>query len=63
MSLDYGIATLGIGTSAIVAGAIADGANKTISTWVLAAVAGVYGTVWLAWSWPVVRAHRATASD
>lgn len=58
MSLDYGLATLGIGTSALVAGAIADGANEALSTWVLAAVAGVYGTVWLLWSWPVVRATR-----
>ncbi len=63
MSLDYGLATLGIGTSAIVAGAIADGANEAISTWVLAAVAGVYGTIWLAWSWPAVRAHRGSTSD
>ncbi len=56
MSLDYGLATLGIGTSALVAGAVADGANEALSTWVLAGVAGVYGTVWLLWSWPVVRA-------
>lgn len=55
MSLDYGLATLGIGTSALVAGAIADGASEALSTWVLAGVAGVYGTVWLLWSWPVVR--------
>lgn len=55
MSLDYGLATLGIGTSAIVAGAIADGVNEAWSTWTLAAVAGVYGVVWLVWSWPIVR--------
>jgi len=58
MSLDYGLATLGIGTSAIVAGAIADGAGEALSTWVLAAVAGIYGTGWLVWSWPVVRDRR-----
>lgn len=57
MSLDYGLATLGIGTSAIVAGAIADGVNEAWSTWTLAAVAGVYGVAWLVWSWPVVRAR------
>jgi len=61
MSLDYGLATLGIGTSAIVAGAIADGANEALATWVLAGVAGVYGVVWLAWSWPVVRDRSSTS--
>lgn len=54
MSLDYGLATLGIGTSAIVAGAIADASGEALSTWVLAVVAGVYGVIWLAWSWPAV---------
>lgn len=59
MSLDYGLATLGIGTSAIVAGAIADGASEALSTWTLAGVAGIYGTVWLLWSWPTVRDRRS----
>ncbi len=56
MSLDYGLATLAIGTSALAAGAIADAANEELSTWILAAVAGVYGTVWLVWSLPVFKA-------
>ncbi|MBA2545218.1 MAG: MFS transporter [Deltaproteobacteria bacterium] len=55
MSLDYGLATLAIGVSALVAGAIADGANEELSTWVLAVVAGVYGTVWWLWSRVICR--------
>jgi MFS family permease len=54
MSIDYGLATLGIGVSAIAAGLIADTYNESISTWWLAGVAVVYGLGWLAWSWRAV---------
>jgi len=57
MSLDYGLATLGIGTSSIVAGVIADTFDESVSTWWLAGVAVAYGLTWLAWSWRVVGAR------
>ncbi len=55
MSLDYGLATLGIGMSSIAAGVIADLADETISTWWLSAVAVVYGSAWFVWSRRVIR--------
>ena len=50
LSLDYGLATLAIGISAIVAGLLANAYGEATSTWLLAAFAGVYGVAWLAWS-------------
>jgi hypothetical protein len=50
MSLDYGIATLAIGASAIAAGLLADAWGASGATWWLAATGGGYGTLWLVWS-------------
>jgi predicted MFS family arabinose efflux permease len=55
LSLDYGLATLAIGISAIVAGVLANGIGADITTWLLAAFAGVYGVAWLLWAVPTVR--------
>lgn len=55
MSLDYGLATLGIGVSSIVAGVLAEAWDEERATWVLAVVAVVYGVAWLAWSWRATR--------
>ncbi len=55
MSLDYGLATLAIGLSAIAAGTIANRAGPATATYGLAAVAGVYGIGWLAWCAPLLR--------
>ncbi|TMQ02946.1 MAG: MFS transporter [Deltaproteobacteria bacterium] len=55
LSLDYGVATLWIGTSSIAAGVLADGWGEVAATWWLAAIGGGYGTVWLAWSLITVR--------
>jgi MFS family permease len=51
MALDYGLATLAIGISSIVAGVLAELFDETRATWWLAGIAIVYGTAWLAWSW------------
>jgi MFS family permease len=59
MSIDYGLATLAIGVSSIVAGLLAEGFDARTATWCLAAVAGVYGTAWLVWSWRVVTVTRS----
>ncbi|HET7503599.1 MAG TPA: MFS transporter [Kofleriaceae bacterium] len=56
MSIDYGLATLAIGGSAIAAGLLADGFGAAASTWVLCAIGGACGVAWLAWSLAAVRA-------
>lgn len=58
MSLDYGLATLAIGGSAIGAGLIADATSVATAMWVLTGVAGIYGIVWAVAVWPW--AKRAT---
>ena len=55
MSLDYGLATLAIGASAIAAGLLADSYGEAAATWILAAVGGGCGVAWLAWSLTAVR--------
>jgi predicted MFS family arabinose efflux permease len=50
MSLDYGLATLAIGASSIVAGLLADALGESAATWWLAGVGAIYGVAWLAWS-------------
>ena len=57
MSLDYGLATLAIGISAIVAGVLAEAFDAEVSTYVLSAVAVVYGLAWLAWALPAIAKH------
>jgi hypothetical protein len=50
LSLDYGLATLAIGISAIVAGLLANALGADTATWLLAGFAGIYGVAWIAWS-------------
>jgi MFS family permease len=57
MSLDYGLATLAIGASAIAAGLLADAYGEAAATWWLTAIGGGYGLAWLAWSLAAVRAR------
>jgi MFS family permease len=52
MALDYGIATLAIGVSSIIAGLLADRFGIANTTWLLAIVATIYAVIWLAWSLP-----------
>lgn len=59
MSLDYGLATLFIGASSIVAGLLADAHGEVRATLWLAGAAAIYGVAWLAWSLPAVRSERA----
>jgi predicted MFS family arabinose efflux permease len=56
LSLDYGFATLAMGSSAIAAGLLADAHGEASATWWLTAIGGTYGIVWLAWS---LRGRRA----
>ena len=50
MSLDYGLATLAIGTSSIIAGLVADAYGAPSANWWLAAIGATYGLGWLVWS-------------
>ncbi len=71
MSLDFGLATLSMGTSAILAGALAEAAGIDATTWTLAAFALVYGAGWLLWTrdlWrgpadPIVPPSRAAEAE
>lgn len=58
MAIDYGLATLFIGLSSIVAGVLADALGEARATWWLAGVGGVYGAAWFAWSLGAARAAR-----
>ena len=55
MAIDYGLATLFIGVSSIVAGLLADALGEASATWWLAAAGGLYGAAWLVWSLGAVR--------
>lgn len=52
MSLDYGLATLAIGLSSIVAGFLADAYGAASANWWLAGIGATYGIGWLVWSLP-----------
>lgn len=62
LSLDYGLATLAIGVSAVVAGLLADGLGVRTATWGLAALAACYGVGWLVWTRALWRRPRALAA-
>jgi MFS family permease len=55
MAIDYGLATLAIGLSSIVAGLLADSLGEASATYWLAAAGGIYGAAWLVWSLGAVR--------
>jgi predicted MFS family arabinose efflux permease len=58
MSLDYGLATLFIGASSIVAGLLADAYGEARATQWLAALGAVYAVAWVAWSLPATADRR-----
>ncbi|MEZ4363544.1 MAG: MFS transporter [Kofleriaceae bacterium] len=47
LSFDYGLATLAIGLSAIVAGLLADAYGVRAAVWSLTSLAAIYGVAWL----------------
>lgn len=50
MALDYGLATLAIGISALLAGLLADALGEGAATWWLTALGGACGIAWTVWS-------------
>lgn len=61
LSLDYGLATLAIGLSALVAGLLADGYGVRAATWILTGLAALYGVAWLLWTRPLWRRQAVIA--
>jgi MFS family permease len=55
MSLDYGLATLAIGVSSIIAGLLADAFDAPSANWWLAGIGATYGIAWLVWSLPATK--------
>jgi MFS family permease len=55
MAIDYGLATLFIGASSIVAGLLANAYGEASATRWLTVVAALYAFSWLAWSLPAMR--------
>jgi hypothetical protein len=55
MAIDYGIATLFIGLSSIVAGLLANAFGEARATWWLAGAGCVYAVWWLGWSLAALR--------
>ncbi len=50
LAFDYGLATLAIGLSAVVAGLLADGYGVRAATWLLTGAAALYGLAWFWWT-------------
>jgi MFS family permease len=50
MSLDFGLATLAVGVSALLAGGAVDVFGLRTTSWALAALALLYGSTWLLWT-------------
>jgi MFS family permease len=61
MSLDYGLATLAIGVSSIIAGLLADAYGAPSANWWLAGIGATYGIAWLVWSLPAVQSRHEVA--
>ncbi|MBW3561964.1 MAG: MFS transporter [Actinobacteria bacterium] len=50
MSLDFGLATLAIGVSSLLAGGVAELFGLTVASLLMAGLALIYGVTWLAWT-------------
>lgn len=50
MSFDFGLATLAVGLSALLAGGLAEAFGLTVASYVMVAFALTYGSAWLVWT-------------
>ena len=62
-SLDYGLVTLTIAFSTLLAGLLADLVPPQLAVWVMAALIVAAGTAWIAFAWPILSRDRATLPD
>ena len=62
-SLDYGLVTLTIAISTLLAGFLADLVQARLAVWVMVALIVTAGTAWIAFAWPILSRGRATLED
>ena len=62
-SLDYGLVTLTIAVSTLVAGTLADLVEPRLAVWVMVALIGSAGTAWITFARPILSGDRATLED
>lgn len=62
-SLDYGLVTLTIAVSTLLAGTLADLVPARVAVWVMAGLILLAGTAWIAFAWPMLTQRRATLGD
>ena len=62
-SLDYGLVTLTIAVSTLLAGLLADLAPPRVAVWVMVALIVAAGGAWIAFAWPILSRARATLPD
>jgi len=62
-SLDYGLVTLTIAISTLLAGFLADVVEARLAVWVMVALIVTAGTAWIAFARPILSSGRATLED
>jgi predicted MFS family arabinose efflux permease len=62
-SLDYGLVTLTIAISTLLAGLLADLFPPRVAVWVMVALIVTAGGAWIAFAWPILSRARATLPD
>ena len=62
-SLDYGLVTLTIAVSTLLAGLLADLVPARLAVWVMAGLIVVAGGAWIAFAWPMLSRRRTTLAD
>jgi predicted MFS family arabinose efflux permease len=62
-SLDYGLVTLTIAVSTLLAGFLADVVEARLAVWVMVALIVAAGTAWIAFARPILSGGRATLED
>ena len=62
-SLDYGLVTMTIAVSTLVAGLLADLVPARLAVWTMAALIVAAGVIWIAFAWPILARGRARLED
>ncbi len=62
-SLDYGLVTLTIAVSTLLAGALADLVRPQLAVWVMVGLIVTAGSAWIVFAWPILSGSRATLED
>jgi MFS family permease len=62
-SFDYGLVTMTIAVSTLLAGLLADLVPARVAVWTMAGLIFAAGATWIAFAWPVLARGRATLED